>query len=97
MSSTDKIEERWFEFIEAGVLVVEGVDTDGQIMYVVDPDTLQRVDPELYEEYMLEIDEALLGLFSKGLIDMEFTEEGVDYTLSEKGREWRDLFDEAEQ
>ena len=96
MDSKDEIQARWEELIEKKALVPEGVDEDGDVVYVIDPEVLEVVDPALYQAYVDEIDEALAGLFAKGLIEAEFTDDGVGYHLSERGEEWRRLHEESQ-
>lgn len=59
-----------------GALYADGVDDDGEILYSWDSEKLKRVNPLLHARmqriWAEEVDEALMGLAAKGLIDIEF-------------------------
>lgn len=83
-----KIADRWDEMLLAGVLRVRGTDDDGNFEYELDLETLKEYDNELYHEHLNEVDESLLNLQSKGLVNLDFTQDDVGVTLTEKGRAW---------
>ena len=61
-------------YIEIGAIAVNGINHDGSFIYVVTEDA-KEIAPELWEVHHEMIDEALLDLFDKGLIDIEYDED----------------------
>ena len=74
-------------YIEIGAVTVNGIDPTGNFIYVV-TDKAKEVAPELWEVHHDMIDEALLDLFDKGLIDVEYDEElNANMKISKAARE----------
>lgn len=95
MSIEDQIGARWQELIDRKVLVPDGVDEDGDIVYVIDAEMLKTVDPKLYQSYMDDMDEALLSLVGKGLLDMSVDDTGeFVFAPTERGVDWIRAFEE---
>lgn len=88
MTVNDQIKERWDDLLRKGVLVVSGVTDDGEFEYNFDIEKLAEVDPALYREHMDEVDLALMELFVKGLVNLDFNEADIQVELTEKGRDW---------
>jgi len=76
------------EMLDQGILEVAGIDEeDGQFLLQLGPNA-QELAPELYEAWVGDIDEDLMSLYQKGLIDIEYDEElNVSFGLTEKGKE----------
>lgn len=91
MSFSDEFEARFDELVEAEVLQVHDIDEEGNVEYVPDLDRLQAYDPDLYHLYMDDVDGAILSLFSKGLVDIDFTQEEISVSLTEKGQKWAEV------
>lgn len=83
-----QIEARWEEMVRKGVLQEVGISEEGESEYFIDKERLREVDLELYEEYILQLDEAVLFLFTRGLVDVDFREDMIAVELSDKGKEW---------
>jgi hypothetical protein len=94
MDVNDQIKERWDELLRKGVLLVSGVDDEGNFEFNFDIDKLQREDPDLYRQHMDEVDSALMNLFVRGIVDLDFSEDEVTVSLTEKGQQWADAFAE---
>ena len=61
-------------YTEIGAIAINGINDDGSFIYVV-TEKAKEIAPELWEVHHDMIDEALLDLFDKGLIDIEYDEE----------------------
>jgi hypothetical protein len=94
MEVNEQIKERWEELLRKGVLLVSGVDEDGDFEFNFDIEKLKEVDPDLYHQHMDEVDSALMNLFVKGIVDLDFSEEEVSVSLTERGREWASAYEE---
>lgn len=79
----DKLMEH---YIEIGAITVNGINHDGSFIYVV-TEAAKEIAPELWEVHHEMIDEALLELFDKGLIDIEYDEDlNVNMKVSDDGK-----------
>jgi hypothetical protein len=94
MDVNEQIKERWNDLLRKGVLLVSGVTDDGEFEYNFDIDKLKEVDPDLYHQHMDEVDSALMSLFVKGVVDLNFEEDEVIVSLTDRGREWAEAFEE---
>lgn len=94
MDVNDQIKEKWDYLLRQGVLLVSGVSDDGEFEYNFDIERLKEVDPDLYHQHMDEVDSTLMSLFVKGIVNLDFTEEEVSVSLTDKGREWAEAFEE---
>ena len=73
--------------IENGVAELSGMTKDGEVIYHFDMDKMKELEPALYEEMMQETEEALLDLYQKGLVEMEFDENlEARFLLSDEAR-----------
>lgn len=88
MDVNEQIKERWEELLRKGVLLVAGVTDDGEFEYTFDIERLQEVDKDLYHQHLDEVDTALMNLFVKGIVNLDFSEEEVVVSLTEKGQQW---------
>ena len=86
---------------EEGAVNIQGVDKDGELIYSFNLEILQKVHPPLYEVIVKDIDDSLLDLYKKGLIEVEYNENlEAGFKLSPIAREilsdegYRYLFDE---
>lgn len=94
MSSEDdfNISEEDFEhlmeyYIEVGAVVVAGIDPDGSFVYKI-TDLAREVAPELWAMHHDMVDEALLDLFEKDLISVEYDEElNANLKISEEAKQ----------
>jgi len=74
--------------VEEGAAIFDGVDEDGGPIYKFDLDVLEEVSPELYQVMMDDMDEILLDLYKKGLIEISYDEElNAQMSISPEGRE----------
>lgn len=74
-------------YVEIGAIAINGINDDGSFIYVV-TDEAKEIAPELWEVHHEMIDEALLDLFDKGLIEIEYDENlNVGMKMSAEGKE----------
>ena len=61
--------------IEAGILVEDGFDEDGELTYTYNFELMKILLPEMYEEIMNGINDNLIDLYEMGLIKIEYNED----------------------
>jgi hypothetical protein len=77
------------ELIVKGVLVLQSVDEYGEPIFGVDIEKAKEHAPEYLEAYYRDLEDTMIGLFEKGLVDMSIRDEGeVEWSLTEKGKEY---------
>jgi hypothetical protein len=83
----EEFEKDISRYIELGVINVEGVDKDGEIIYSID-ESAKDLAPELWESHQAYVDRGLLDLYNRGLIEVEY-DENLEATiwLSQEGKE----------
>lgn len=69
-----EIEDMIGMLVEAGAMKVHGMLENGEITYVMVPDVLKDVLPDLYDVLMDEINAALVELLDAGYINVEYDE-----------------------
>lgn len=60
--------------VQKGAVSPHSVDSDGDIIYRFDMRVLKDVMPSLYDIIMEDLDNDLMGLYKKGLLDIEYDE-----------------------
>ena len=74
--------------LSEGAAFLDGVDEDGEIIYGFNMDILEEVSPDLYQALQNDIDEELLNLYQKGLVNVSYDEElNAIFEVSEEGKE----------
>ena len=94
--------EELMEFLrEAGAVEVDGIDDDGEFIYSFNMPVLKEVFPPLFEAIAQDIDNSLIELYKKGLIEVSYDEElNAEFKLSDEAKEiltdmgFNELFDE---
>jgi len=90
MSEDEQVEQFIGELVEAGALEVDGMYHD-ELTYRVNLDVMEKVFPEFFKIHMEEVDETILSLYEKGLVDVEYDENLVArFSLTEKGEKVTD-------
>ena len=69
---TDDFVER---MIEAGILVEDGFDEDGELTYTYNFELMKVLLPEMYDEIMTGINDNLMGLYEMGFVKVEYNED----------------------
>ena len=73
-------------YIQMGVININGVDEDGEIMFSIS-EKAKDLAPELWKAHTEYVDELLIGLFEKNLIDISYDEDlNANISLSEEGK-----------
>ena len=87
MSQERYIEEKLSYYLDIGAVELVGVDKDGEIIYQV-TEKAKTDAPELWESHQKYVDDALIGLLERGLINVEYNEnlEAI-INLNEEGYE----------
>jgi len=97
ISSMDEMEdfEYWSDdendafiehLIEAGVLVEDGFDEDGEVTYTYNFELMKVLMPAMYDEIMIGINDNLVALYEMGFIKIEYNEDlKAVFSATEKG------------
>jgi len=74
-------------YLEIGAIEISGVDKDGEILFSI-TEKAKELAPELWQSHQEHIDNTLIDLYKKGLIDVEYDENlEAGIKLSEAGIE----------
>jgi len=74
-------------YIEIGAIEATGVDQDGEILFKI-TDKAEIIAPELWVAHKKHIDDSLIALLEKGLINVEYDENlNASIALSIEGAE----------
>ena len=85
MSEDEEISRVIDELVAAGALEIDGMYHD-ELTYRVNLNVMEEVFPEFFKIHMEEVDETILSLYEKGLVDVEYDENLVArFSLTEKG------------
>jgi len=80
-------EEMMQELINAGAMIIHGVDEFGEIIYKFNMEILSVVSPQLHKELMKELDEDLMNLYKMGLVNIDYNEDlEATFSISDKGK-----------
>jgi hypothetical protein len=89
MPDDEAIDNYIDELIVKGVLVLQSVDEYGEPIFGVDIEKAKIHAPEYLEAYYKDIEDTLIGMFEKGIVDFDVSEEGeIEWSLTEKGEEF---------
>jgi len=61
-------------YLEIGAISVEGMDEKGELIFAIH-EKAKDVAPELWEAHIRYVDESLLKLYEKGLMQVEYNED----------------------
>lgn len=68
-------EEEFIAYLEdAGALEWVGMDKDGERILKPNMEILQQVYPEMYYDLLEDLNETLLSLYEKGLVEIDYDE-----------------------
>lgn len=83
----DVIDLEIARLVEAGALYPQGVGEDGELLYNYNLDILKEESPALYESHMEMVGEALMSLYEKGLVDIDYDEDlNARFSITEAAR-----------
>lgn len=85
---SDEEHQAIMEYLVAeGAAILDGIDEDGEAIYQFDMEILEEVMPELYAVMQQDIDQVLIDLYEKGLIEVSYDEDlNVIMSISEQGK-----------
>ena len=73
--------------IAEGAAQFDGIDEDGEPIYLFDMDILEDVMPELHAVMQEDLDKELINLYQKGLIEVSYDEDlNAIMNISEQGK-----------
>ena len=61
-------------YIELGVVSLEGMDENGEMIFSIDEELAKEIAPELWQSHTEYIDRSLVELFQAGLVNIEYDE-----------------------
>ncbi len=74
--------------LSEGAAILEGIDEDGEPVYMFDMEILEEVMPELHAVMQEDMDQVLVDLYQKGLIDVSYDEDlNAMMTISKEGKD----------
>ncbi len=62
-------------YIEIGVVSLEGMDENGEMIYSIDQEMAKEYAPELWQSHMDYVDKSLINLYKAGLAKIEYDED----------------------
>ena len=85
---SDEEHARIMEYlVSEGAAFLDGLDEDGEPVYMFDMDMLEQVMPDLHQAMMDDADKVLIDLYEKGLIEVSYDEElNAIMNISEEGK-----------
>jgi uncharacterized UBP type Zn finger protein len=73
-SSREEEDALFTYLMDVGAINIDGVSKDGELLYKIDPDKMKEYCPELLEVFNEDLEESLMDLFNKGLVDVQYNE-----------------------
>jgi len=86
-ASNEEHKELMEYLVSEGAAIIDGMDEDGELVYRFDMEVLDEVMPELYQVLVNDMDQVLIDLYKKGLIEVSYDEElNAQMSISEEGK-----------
>lgn len=87
----DPLNEEHQELMEylmsEGAASLDGIDEEGQPVYKFDMEILEEVMPELHQAMIDDMDQVLIDLYQRGLVEVSYDENlNAQISISEEGR-----------
>jgi hypothetical protein len=73
--SDDEADDFVERMIEAGILVEDGFDEDGEFTYTYNFELMKVLMPDMYDQIMIGINDNLIALYEMGFIKIEYNED----------------------
>lgn len=74
------------ELVDVGALEPHGMDGD-EFIYTMNSEIMKSYFPDLYDAMMADVSEALMNLYERGLVDVEYDENlNPLFSITEDGR-----------
>ena len=76
MEETSREEEdALFAYLmDVGAITIDGMSRDGELLFRIDQKLMKEYCPELLEVFNEDLEESLMDLFDKGLVDVQYNE-----------------------
>jgi len=85
--SDEKHQEIMEYLVSEGAAILDGIDEDGEAIYQFDMDILEEVMPELHAVMQEDMDQVLVDLYQKSLIEVSYDEDlNAIMSISEQGK-----------
>ena len=85
--SKEEQQEIMEHLISEGAAILDGLDENGEPIYKFDMDILEEIMPELHAVMQEDMDQVLVDLYQKGLIDVSYDENlNAMMVISEQGK-----------
>ena len=78
--------------LSEGAAILEGIDEDGEPVYMFDMEILEEVMPELHAVMQEDMDQVLVDLYQKGLIDVSY-DENLNAIILGQGNDYQSIGD----
>jgi hypothetical protein len=68
-------EDALFTYLmDVGAITIDGISKDGELLFKIDQELMKEYCPELLEVFNEDLEESLIDLFNKGLVDIQYNE-----------------------
>jgi hypothetical protein len=75
MSLEDKNDDEVLAYyLEIGVVSLEGMDENGEMIYSINQELARDLAPELWQSHIDYVDKSLIELYEAGLVEIEYDE-----------------------
>ena len=82
MSLEDKNDDEMLAYyLEIGVVSLEGMDENGEMIYSINQELAKDLAPELWQSHVDYVDRSLIELYEAGLVEIEY-DENLQATIS---------------
>ena len=76
MSPEDKNDDDMLAYyLEIGVVNLEGMDKNGEMIYSINQELARDLAPELWQSHVDYVDKSLIELYEAGLVEIEYDED----------------------
>ena len=73
--------------VSEGAAIIDGIDDNGEAIYKFDMEILEEIMPELHQVLVQDMDNILIDLYQKDLIEVSYDEElNAHMTVSQEGK-----------
>jgi hypothetical protein len=73
-SSREEEDALFAYLMDVGAISIDGMSRDGELLFRIDRDLMREYCPELLEVFNEDLEESLMDLFDKGLVDVQYNE-----------------------
>jgi len=85
MSLEDKDDDEVLAYyLEIGVVNLEGMDENGEVIYSINQEMAKEYAPELWQSHIDYVDQSLINLYEAGLAEIEYDEDPGNNTFKSR-------------